>query len=221
MSSLSFEKKSGYVLCLAYSIFITAIVILFFNHVRLFGLVGLHYENLLLYTAPDIVALPWIFYSGINILSIGMGLLTVAFFFLSRYLIGYLWGKIFILLHKWYLQLLFVIVTITALLFYVNFVLFNAISIEQISQSVRSASTVEDCLKYFDSASGYMPICILAVAKKSNNPDLCFELEKIGWNRSSDNCLQDYVYAKEDPAVCAKMSDLGNNKNLCFSHFKQ
>lgn len=212
----SFAKKCGLGLSLLYFLFILAVIITAYSgNVRPFGL---DYENLIVYTAPDIAYIPWLFFSGVNILAVGMVILVIASFFVSRYLIGYLWGEIFTLLRNKYLQGLYVVATLAAIFFYGTFVLYNATSIEQIS---RSAATVADCAKYKDSASGYMPICVKEVALKNNNPDLCFELEEMGWNRFSDNCLQDYAYAKNDPSICAKMGDVGNNKDTCYSYFKQ
>lgn len=212
----SFAKKCGLAFSLFYFLFIVAVIIGAYS--GNIGPFGLDYENLIVYTALDVAYFPWLFISGVNILAIGMALFVIGFFFVSRYFIGYFWGKVFVLLGNRYLQALYVVGTIVALIFYGNFVLYNATSIEQISQS---ANTVEDCAKYRDSASGYMPICVKEVAIKNNNPELCFELEAMGWNRFSDNCLQDYAVAKNDPSICGKMGDVGNNKETCYSYFKQ
>ena len=211
-----FEEKCGYAFSATYFLFIVAVVVA--GYTGQDRLLGLDFENFIVYTAPDIAYIPWLFYSGVNILAVGMTVLVISFFFFSRYLIGYLWGKIFVLLSNRYLQALYVVGTIVALIFYANFVLYNATSIEQISQS---ANTVEDCAKYKDSASGYMPICIKEVALKNNNPDLCLKLEEMGWDGFTYNCLQDYASAKNDSTVCAKMGDRGNGKDTCYGYFKQ
>lgn len=196
----NFEKKCGYAFSATYFLFIVAVIAAGYlsGQDRLVGPNYFNYENLVVYTAPEIAYLPWVFYDGIDVRSIGIGILVLAFFFFSRYLIGYAWGKIFTLLRNRYLQVLYVVGTIVALFIYGNFVIFNVASIEQVSQY---AVTIADCAKFKDSASGYLTICVLRVAEKNNNPDLCFELEKMGWNRSVDDCLAGYAVAKNDPSI--------------------
>ncbi len=210
-----FAEICGVAFSLVCFLFIAAVIAAAYSgQVRPFGL---DFENLVVYTAPEIAMLPWVFYGGGNALSIAIALTIFVGFLFVRFLIGYVWGKIFSLLHNWHLKAVYVAVTLIALALYGNFVLYNAVSIEQIS---RSANTVEDCAKYKDSASGYMPICVNAVAIKNNDPDLCLRLEDMGWDGFSYNCLQDYAVAKNDPSVCAKMGDRGNGKDTCYAYFK-
>ncbi|HYF10163.1 MAG TPA: hypothetical protein VD967_00980 [Candidatus Paceibacterota bacterium] len=207
----SFEKRCGMAFASICVVLIAAVVI---GGMSGDSFLGFDYENIVIYTAPDLTVVPWAFFGGVNILTLGMMALAVAFFLVSRYMIGYLWGKVYLSIHNASLRRFYAIGTVALLLLYGGYILSNSVSLERM---LRSAETAADCHRYRNSTSDHLPLCVRAVAIKTGDPDLCLQIDASRWSGHSSYCLESYALEKSDPAACSKIDD-ASVRSTCYGN---